>query len=74
MGKSKYPPLTPGEVEAIVRALGFMLKAQEGSHRHYERCKEDSRPRSLVTIDMSEKDFGDYLIKSMIRQSNFTRE
>src|SRR5580704_15576301 len=74
MGQKKYPPLTPSEVEAILRGLKFEFKRQEGSHRHYERPADGLRPRSVVTVDMTEKEFDDFLIKSMIRQSNFTRE
>jgi len=61
-------------VEAILRALGFKLKGQEGSHRQYERLKDATHPRSVVTVDVAEREFGDYLIKSMIRQSDFSRE
>lgn len=74
MGQRKYPPLTPAEVESILRALKFEYKRQEGSHRHYERQKDDTHPRSIVTVDMTVKEFDDFLIKSMVRQSNFTRE
>ena len=73
MGR-RYPPLTPSEVVAIVEALGFTLKRQTGSHRHYERAADAQRPRSIVTVDMSVSDFWGELIKSMIRQSNFSRE
>lgn len=74
MGQSKYPSLSPSEVEAILRALGFTARSTEGSHRHYERVKDDSRPRSVVTVDLAEREFYDFLMKNMIRQSNFTRD
>lgn len=32
------------------------------------------RPRSVVTVDVSKTDFSERLIKSMVRQSNHTRE
>ena len=74
MGRRRYPPLTPSEVVAILKALGFSLKRQTGSHRHYERAADRQRPRSLVTVDMSVPQFWGELMKSMIRQSNFTRK
>lgn len=74
MGRRRYPPLTPSEVVAIVEALGFTRKRQTGSHAHYERAADGKRPRSIVTVDMSVSSFWEELIKSMIRQSNFSRE
>ena len=74
MGKRSTPPLTPAEVVAILVCLGFVLKNQEGSHRQYECGADGAFPRSIVTVDMACKEFDDYLIKSMIRQSNRSRE
>ncbi len=79
MGSRRYPPLTPSECIAIVTALGFTLKRQEGSHCHYERPADPpgsnpQKPRSVVTIDVSISSFDDYPIKMMIRQSNHSRE
>lgn len=79
MGRRKYPPLTPSEVVAIVGGLGFCFDRREGSHAHYERkatAGSGTGPaqRKVVTIDMSIREFDDFLIKSMIRQSGFTRE
>ena len=67
----QYPPLTPKEVVDILKARGFSLKAQEGSHAQYEGLI-DGRTRK-VTVDMAEKDFGKDLIQSMIRQSGLDR-
>jgi predicted RNA binding protein YcfA (HicA-like mRNA interferase family) len=74
MGRRRHPPLTPSEVVAILAELNFSEKRQEGSHKHFECPAEGERPRSIVTVDMSESSFDEYLIKSMIRQSNRTRE
>ena len=74
MGQRRYPPLTPREVLKILSALGFTLKRQTGSHQHHERAAEGNRPRSIVTVDVSVKEFHVDLIKSMIRQSNFSRD
>jgi predicted RNA binding protein YcfA (HicA-like mRNA interferase family) len=74
LGQRKYRPLTPGEVVDILTALGFHFDRKEGSHAQYERAKDGVRPRSIVTVDTAEKQFDDFLIKSMIRQSSFSRD
>jgi predicted RNA binding protein YcfA (HicA-like mRNA interferase family) len=74
MGRKKYPPLTPSEVISILGKLGFVRKAGSGDHETYERVASDGRPRSVVTVDTGASELDDYLIKSMIRQSNFSRE
>lgn len=73
MGK-KLPLLKPREVEANLRSLGFTFKRQDGSHRQYERTADGSRPRSVVTVDVGKRQFSKDLMKSMIRQSNFTAD
>lgn len=74
MGQRRYPPLTPSEVVAILTALQFLKKRTDGSHAQYECLKTDDHPRSVVTVDLACKEFDDDLVKSMIRQSNRTRE
>ena len=74
MGRRRYPRLTPSEVIAILLALQFRFDRQDGSHRQYELPAAGNSPRRLVTVDMSESSFGEYLMKSMIRQSGFDRE
>jgi predicted RNA binding protein YcfA (HicA-like mRNA interferase family) len=74
MGKRRYPPLSPTEVINIVQALGFSLKRQTGSHQHYEGIAQDGTTRAIVTIDCSVDEFWEELMKSMIRQSGWTRE
>ena len=74
MGQKKYPPLVPGEVKAILLRLGFTFKFQKGSHAQYERLADSTRKRSIVTVDVVVKEFGDDLMQSMIRQSNFSRD
>ncbi len=74
MGQRKYPPLTPSEVVAILVALGFRFDRKEGSHAQYERLADAKRQRSIVTVDMAEKDFADFLMKNMIASSGFTRD
>lgn len=74
MGQRRYPQLTLSEVLAILNKLGFVKKHQEGSHAQHERPADGVRPRSIVTVDMSIRDFDDFLLKSMIGQSNHSRE
>ncbi len=74
MGQRKYPTLTLAEVEAILRSLKFEPKRQVGSHSQWERSADALRPRSLVTVDTALREFNERLLKSMIRQSNFSRD
>ena len=74
MGQRYYPPLTPAEVVAVLKQLGFEFKVQHGSHAQYEHAAKSKIPRSVVTVDMAEDEFGDFLMSSMVRQSNRSRE
>lgn len=53
MGQRRYPPLKQGEVLAILSALGFVKKRQDGSHAQYEVAASANRPRSIVTVDLA---------------------
>ena len=64
----KYPPLTPQEVRSILSELGFIHDRTKGS---YEQWKNNG---CTVTVKNNIKEFGKFLIKSMIRQSGFSRE
>jgi predicted RNA binding protein YcfA (HicA-like mRNA interferase family) len=74
MGQRKYPPLTHAEVIAILSNLGFTKAREEGSHAHFEALASGHYPRSLVTVDTGYREFDESRIKTMIRQSNRTRE
>ena len=74
MGKRRYPPLSLSEVRSILEALRFTLKRQDGSHQQYERAAQGQRVRAIVTLDVSVSSFGEFLLRSMIRQSTFSRE
>jgi hypothetical protein len=55
--------------------LGFTLKRHDGSsHAHYEKPANKDFPRSVITVDTTLRKFDEFLLKSMIRQSNRTRE
>jgi predicted RNA binding protein YcfA (HicA-like mRNA interferase family) len=68
----KHPPLTPQEVVAILKDRGFTVDNQVGSHAQYVGYFKGVKRR--VTVDVGEADFGDTLMKSMIRQSGMSRE
>jgi|SRR5580698_871044 predicted RNA binding protein YcfA (HicA-like mRNA interferase family) len=75
MGQRRYPLLTCSEVQAILQRLGFKKDRHVGSHEQYVCEASEKYPRSIVTVDTSYPEFGDIkLMKSMIRQSNRTRE
>ena len=74
MGQRRYPPLTQSEVVAILTILEFKKARQDGSHAQYECLKNDQHPRSIVTVDTAYREFDDKMMKSMIRQSNRSRE
>jgi predicted RNA binding protein YcfA (HicA-like mRNA interferase family) len=75
MGKRSYPPLTPGEVKAILQNLGFTHARTESSHAHFKRTANDKLKGAIVTVDEGYREIGDpKLIQNMIRQSGFSRE
>jgi predicted RNA binding protein YcfA (HicA-like mRNA interferase family) len=73
MGK-KLPLLRPREVEANLRALGFIHARTDGSHKQYVRAADGVRQRAIVTVDVGKDQFSVSLMKSMIRQSRFSQE
>jgi predicted RNA binding protein YcfA (HicA-like mRNA interferase family) len=70
----KLPLQTPKEIQANLKALGFIFKHQVGSHRQYERPADSTRPRAVVTVDVGKSQFSKNLMKSMIRQSLFSQD
>jgi predicted RNA binding protein YcfA (HicA-like mRNA interferase family) len=46
----KYPPLTPKEVQDILKELGFSIKNQNGSHQNWE--SNHNGKRCVVTVDV----------------------
>lgn len=72
MGPRAYPPLKPREVVKILRTRGFVLDRTDGDHRQYV-CVRGGR-KYVVTVDMGQKDFDPFLIKSMIRQSGLSKD
>jgi predicted RNA binding protein YcfA (HicA-like mRNA interferase family) len=73
MGK-KMPKLKLREVKANLTSLGFRWKRTDGSHETWERPADATRKRAIVTVDAAETQFGEFLMRSMIRQSGFSRE
>jgi len=72
MGKRSCPPLKRSEVVAILIRLGFSRKSSRGSHVYFERVADGQRMRSVVTVDESIDEFSGDILRSMIRQSNFS--
>jgi len=74
MGQHKFPHLTRSEVTDILKGLGFRKVREEGSHAQWLCERTDKYPRSIVTVDTGYSDFDSSLVKTMMRQSNRTRE
>jgi predicted RNA binding protein YcfA (HicA-like mRNA interferase family) len=75
MGQRSYPPLTQGEIKAILQNLGFVWARKEGSHAQFKRPADSKRKAAVVTVDEGYREINDpKLIQSMIRQSGFSRE
>lgn len=66
--------LTPREVEANLRNLGFVFKNQVGSHKQYEKSATATRKRAVVTVDVGYARFSKEGMKRMIRQSLYSKE
>jgi len=67
----KYPPLTASEVVAILRALGFLYSHSSGGHAFYKKTHSDKA--YTVTVDEKLSPFDDFILKSMISQSGYSR-
>ena len=71
----KYPPLTPSEVEGILKRAGFSPDRTSGSHRQWKGfIKGQWR---LVTVDQLSRrseTFGKKLMREMIWQSGMTKD
>jgi len=71
----QYPPLTPVEVEAILKRAGFSFDRSSGSHHQWKGFIK-GRWR-LVTVDQLSRrseTYGPKLLREMIRQSGMTRK
>ena len=62
------------EVTAILGALGFTKARTESSHQQWECAAGNGYNRSIVTVDTNYKEFDETRIRTMIRQSNRSRE
>lgn len=71
----KHPPLTPSEVEKILKRAGFILKRTSGSHNQWEGTIKGRR--RLVTVDRlsrTSETFGKRLLNNLIRQSGMDKD
>lgn len=68
---SRYPSLSYTESANILKALGFIVKAQKGSHEHWEGIIAGIRRKVTlkINIDYDERD-----IRSHIKQAGVSRE
>lgn len=71
---NKLPLFKPREVRSNLLSLGFAHKRTDGSHETWERPADKIHSRAVVTVDASKTQFDAWLMKSMIRQSQLTRE
>lgn len=71
----QYPPLDRGQIENILKKLGFIEKRQKAtSHAQWEG--ETKGRRRVVTVDhlKSKKEkYGPRLMQKMIQQSGLTK-
>jgi len=71
-----YPPLTPAEVEEILRKAGFTLKRHEDTHYYWEGYIKGQR--RVVCVDhisgKKGKTFSHRLIAFMIDQSGMSKK
>jgi predicted RNA binding protein YcfA (HicA-like mRNA interferase family) len=70
----KLPFLKPREVEANLKALGFVHVRTKGSHKIYVRAADGVRKKAIVPVDMGHAQFSANLMKNMIRESLFSQE
>ena len=68
----KYPPLTPDEVKAILKAWRFTHIRTESSHESWEGTV--NRLTRNVQVDTKYPQFSIERIKVMISQSGLTRD
>lgn len=68
----RFPPLTPDEVRAILRAWGFTHVSTTASHEHWVGIVH-GRAMS-VTVDAHYPQFDASILKLMIEQSGLSRE
>ncbi len=68
----KRPRLSHRQVAQILRAHGFRLDRQDGSHQQWVG-EVRGQPR-VVTVIAGAKDYAPKTMKSMIRQSGLTED
>jgi predicted RNA binding protein YcfA (HicA-like mRNA interferase family) len=70
----KLPLLTPREVRANLRALGFVHKRTCGSHEQWVRQATVTHAWARVTVDVGPTQYSKRLMKMMIRESLLSAE
>jgi predicted RNA binding protein YcfA (HicA-like mRNA interferase family) len=72
MGQDKYPPLTPDEIIAILRARGFTLHHSRGDHNYYYR--EVRGTKRVMQVDTGNPLYTASWLKLIIKETGMTRE
>ena len=72
MGQKKYPPLTPNEIVAILKARGFRWDRNSGDHQFFSRYLNGKE--HLPQVDMGVPQVSDYWLKLTITESGLSRE
>jgi predicted RNA binding protein YcfA (HicA-like mRNA interferase family) len=72
----QYPPLTPAQVETVLKNAGFAFDRSEGSHFTWEGYIGGQR--RIVTVDhfggQKSETFSKDLMQRIIRQSGLSRK
>lgn len=72
MGRRKYPPLEPKEIEDILFARGFLHYKNKGDHRYY--FQDVQGEKKIVQIDWGVDMYNSKWIKVVLEQSGLTRK
>ena len=64
----KYPPLTPKQIEHVLKKLGYEYKRQRGDHRIWVKADQNTIPVPLYD------EISDWLLSAIIRQSGVNKK
>jgi len=71
MGPRKYPPLTPREIEQVLKARGFSFVKSKGDHNFY--VHQVKGKKRIAQIDMGNPLYDGHWLKLVIKESGMTR-
>ena len=64
----KYPPLSPKQIEQVLKKLGYRYKRQRGDHRIWVMEGKNTIPVPLYD------EISNWLLSSIIRQSGVSKK